>query len=96
MLKESQKSVSVSLGVLGNDVEIWITFVSYLMGPKLRCLILNPLQQLHEIDIVYPIYKEEGKRQACEGDMTSVRLLCLLNGAAGIKTQVCLASKPSS
>lgn len=34
-------------------------------------------------------------REAYEGDVTSVRLLCLVGGGAGIKTQVCLASRPS-
>lgn len=73
--------------MLGDGIKSQITFVSYLMGRKLRCLILNPLQQLHEIGIIYPIYNEGGRAlRLTDTEETSVRLLCLVNGGAGIKT----------
>lgn len=56
----AERSVPVSQGVLGGGVESWITLASYIMGQKLRCLILNPLQQLPEIGIIYPTYNEGG------------------------------------
>ena len=97
MLKISE-IYSCELGVLGGEVESWIRFASYLMGQKLRCLILNPLQQLQEIGIVYPIYNEGGRGlslQGWQGDVTSVRLLCLLMGEQELKPRSVWLQSPA-
>lgn len=51
----------------------------YLVGWKLICLILNPLQHLQGIGIIDPILLMREGPKVYKGSVASVKLFCLVN-----------------